>query len=175
MENNTDMNQEQQETIQQEDGQQEAAKTYTQEEVDQMISKRLARERRGQPTTEELTEFREWKKTQKTPAEKEADAQEELKAARSDAETLKRENYLLRQGVSDEDLDYYAFKIGKLVTEDKDFETAAKEFLKEHKPDKKGSASVRVDFGSRLNSSNNGGRNTSSEQMNSLLRRAIGK
>lgn len=175
MENNTDMNQEQQEPIQQEEGQQEEEKRFTQKDYDAAFSKGFAKGRKGMPSEEELTEFREWKKTQKTPAEKEADAQEELKAAKSDAEALKRENYLLRQGVSDEDLDYYAFKIGKLVTEDKDFETAAKEFLKEHKPEKKGSASVRVDFGSRLNGANNGGRNTSNDQMNSLLRRAIGQ
>ena len=59
-----------------------------------------------------------------------------LRAALSRAEErvtqLERERALLSQGVPEEDLDYYMFKIGKLVTGEKDFNTAAKEFLKEH-------------------------------------------
>ena len=60
----------------------------------------------------------------------------ELRAALSRAEErvtqLERERALLSQGVPEEDLDYYVFKIGKLVTGEKDFNTAAKEFLKQH-------------------------------------------
>lgn len=60
----------------------------------------------------------------------------ELRAALSRAEErvtqLERERALLSQGVPEEDLDYYMFKIGKLVTGEKDFNTAAKEFLKQH-------------------------------------------
>ena len=59
----------------------------------------------------------------------------ELRAALSRAEErvtqLERERALLSQGVPEEDLDYYMFKIGKLVTGEKDFNTAAKEFLKQ--------------------------------------------
>jgi hypothetical protein len=44
---------------------------------------------------------------------------------------LERERALLSQGVAEEDLDYYVFKIGKLMTGGKDFDTAAKEFLKQ--------------------------------------------
>lgn len=60
----------------------------------------------------------------------------ELRAALSRAEErvtqLERERALLSQGVPEEDLDYYMFKIGKLVTGEKDFNTATKEFLKQH-------------------------------------------
>lgn len=59
----------------------------------------------------------------------------ELRAALSRAEErvtqLERERTLLSQGVAEEDLDYYVFKIGKLVTGEKDFGAAAKEFLKQ--------------------------------------------
>jgi hypothetical protein len=51
---------------------------------------------------------------------------------------LERERVLLSQGVPEEDLDYYAFKIGKLAGGEKDFETAAKEFLKEHAAQRRG-------------------------------------
>ncbi len=60
----------------------------------------------------------------------------ELKQAQARVEELERERFLLSAGVSEEDLDYYAFKIGRLVTEETDFRTAAKRFLKEHRPAK---------------------------------------
>ena len=53
--------------------------------------------------------------------------------ARERVTQLERERALLSQGVPEEDLDYYVFKIGKLVSEEKDFATAAKEFLKQHR------------------------------------------
>jgi hypothetical protein len=68
-------------------------------------------------------------------ADAEGDGAAELRAALSRAEErltqLERERSLLSQGVAEEDLDYYVFKIGKLVTGEKDFDTAAKEFLKQ--------------------------------------------
>ena len=68
----------------------------------------------------------------------------ELRAARSRAEErvtqLERERALLSQGVPEEDLDYYVFKIGKLMTGEKDFDTAAKEFLKQHGAPRRASA-----------------------------------
>ena len=67
-----------------------------------------------------------------------------LRAALSRAEErvsqLERERSLLSQGVAEEDLDYYVFKIGKLVTEEKDFDTAAKEFLKQRAAVRRASA-----------------------------------
>ena len=56
-----------------------------------------------------------------------------LTRARERVTQLERERDLLSQGVPEEDLDYYVFKIGKLVSEEKDFATAAKEFLKQHR------------------------------------------
>ena len=60
----------------------------------------------------------------------EQDGAEELRAelskARERVTQLERERTLLSQGVPEEDLDYYVFKIGKLVSDEKDFDTAAK-------------------------------------------------
>ena len=68
----------------------------------------------------------------------------ELRAALSRAEErvtqLERERALLSQGVPEEDLDYYVFKIGKLMTGEKDFDTATKEFLKQHGAPRRASA-----------------------------------
>ena len=57
--------------------------------------------------------------------------QAELSKARERVTQLERERTLLSQGVPEEDLDYYVFKIGKLVSDEKDFDTAAREFLKQ--------------------------------------------
>ena len=77
-------------------------------------------------------------------AAEDRDGAEELRAELSKARErviqLERERTLLSQGVPEEDLDYYVFKIGKLVSEEKDFETAAKEFLKQRVSDRRAAA-----------------------------------
>ena len=83
---------------------------------------------------EELPENNEKQTPQ--PAEPAEEETEELRAelsrTRERVTQLERERILLGQGVTEDDLDYYVFKIGKLVSPEKDFDTAAKEFLKEH-------------------------------------------
>ena len=58
----------------------------------------------------------------------------ELDLAREQVTRLERERVLLSRGVPEDDLDYYLFKIGRLVTPEKDFSAAAKDFLKQHRP-----------------------------------------
>ena len=74
----------------------------------------------------------------------ERDGTEELRAelsrARERVTQLERERTLLSQGVPEEDLDYYVFKIGKLVSEEKDFDTAAREFLKQRASERRAAA-----------------------------------
>ena len=66
------------------------------------------------------------------PEENTGELRAELDRTRERVTQLERERILLGQGVPEEDLDYYVFKIGKLVTPEKDFGAAAKEFMKEH-------------------------------------------
>ena len=77
-------------------------------------------------------------------AEEKRDGAEELRAelsrTRERVTQLERERSLLTQGVPEEDLDYYVFKIGKLVSEEKDFEAAAKEFLKQRASERRAAA-----------------------------------
>lgn len=177
-ENVSGQEQEQQEQGQQQQQQQEQGggeKTFTQAEVDTMINTRLARERKNQPSADELAAFRKWKQEQQTPEERQAATQEQIDSARADVSMLKRENFLLRQGVDPEDVDFFAYKITKSMenpNDDDDFEDAAKAFLKEHKAGKHGSSGVRVDLGGRLSGDN--GKKTANQQMNDLLRRARG-
>lgn len=56
---------------------------------------------------------------------------QQLKENQKELEQLKRERFLLSQGIALEDADYYAFKISKTMEEGEAFETAAKQYLKE--------------------------------------------
>lgn len=90
---------------------------------------------RTEPLSEEGAEPRPGPATAPEPAdaaqENSAVLRRELEEAQSRLTHLERERELLLRGVPEEDLDYYVFRIGKLVTEEKDFRTAAKEFLKQ--------------------------------------------
>lgn len=106
------------------------SKTFTQAEVDKIIGERLKRERDKAPTADELKAFGEWKKSQQTEAEKAAEREKELAQALTDAENLRRENAVIKAGVSAEDADYVIFKVGKL---DGEFDANLKDFLTENK------------------------------------------
>lgn len=147
-------------------------KTFTQAEVDTLIGKRLAKAMKGMPDEAELNAFRAWKGNQQTEQQQlntltsERDtARNQLSAAQAELEQYKREKLLLSKGVDQDDVDYYAYKIGKLVTKDKTFEQAAEDFFKENKTGR-----VRVDFGAPLGGGNP--QKTANEQMNALIRGA---
>lgn len=152
-------------------------KTFTQAELDSIVRKRLAKAMKGIPAEEELTAFRKWKENQRTEQEKqEARAKElsetkaALTAAQAELEQHRREKFLLSKGVPAEDVDYYAFKIGKLVTDAVDFETAAEQYIKEHAPQEpsQGQSGIRVDFTAPL--SGGGHPMTLNERINNILR-----
>ena len=145
--------------------QEQEVKTFTQEEVDEIVSKRIARERKNLPSAEELAAYRDWKNSQ-TPKDETA-TQNDLDSALAEMEMTRRENYLLRQGIDPEDVDYYVYKISKSMDGETDFEDAAKEFLKTHKKPK---SAVTIDTGARLNA--NSGKKTANEVMNALIRGA---
>ena len=145
-------------------------KNYTQAELDAIVASRLEQERKTMPGTEELNAFRSWKEQQQTEAERmqaitreRDEANEALKAANAKAEQYDRERILLTMGISAEDVDYYAFKIGKMVTDTRNFAAAAKDFFKD-----KSTPRVRFDTTGGMN-----GRpaaKTAGQTMNDLIR-----
>lgn len=148
-------------------------KTFTQAELDTIVAKRLAKAQKGMPSDEELTAFRAWKDSQQTEQQKwdalknERDtAKTELTAAQAKIEQYEREKLLIGKGVSADDVDYYAFKIGKLVNDSKTFEQAATEFFTVNQPRN----TVRVDTGASLAGGN--AKKTPSDEMNALIRGA---
>ena len=151
------------------DEQPEEEKKFTQAEVDALINKRYAKWKKDMPSDEELSAFREYQKAHQSDDAKLKDIESARDSAQTELEMAKRENFLLKQGVSADDVDYYVYKITKSMDEDDEFEDAAKKFLKEHKPKN----SVRFDTGARFNGGSNGKKNAN-EQMNDLLRAARG-
>lgn len=150
-------------------------KTFTQTEVDAIVVKRLAKAMKGMPDEAELTAFRGWKENQQTEQERwntlttERDtARNELSSARAELEQMKREKILISKGVSTDDVDYYAYKIGKMVTDEKDFEQAATEFFaeKEHNS----TSTVKVSFGGGFG--DGGVKKSANDEMNALIRGA---
>lgn len=146
-------------------------KTFTQAELDTIVGKRIAKAMKGVPEKEELDAFYKWKESQQTEKEKwdtmtreRDESKAALTAAQAELEQYKREKFLLGKGVPAEDVDYYAFKIGKLVTDTVDFEKAAETYLKDNPP----AGTVHVDLSAPLG----GGRpaQNANETMNSLIR-----
>lgn len=158
----------------------QGGRTYTQAEVDTLVNQRVAAATQGFPSAEELTAFRSWQQSQQQNQQNAGggataaltkerdDARRDLAAANAKVEQFERESFLRGKGVPEADLDYYAFKIGQLVTKDKTFEAAAGDYLKEHKPQTRG---VRMDTSAKVGGSG-GGESTANETMNAILRGA---
>lgn len=144
--------------------------TFTQADVDRIVASRLARATKDMPSNEELSAYRSWKATQQTEADKISEISKERDTAKADLEKangkiakLEQEKLLTSKGIAAEDVDYYRFKIGQMVTETKDFTACAEEFLKEKKANR-----AKVDMGGSLDGTAK--KMTTNEQMNALIR-----
>lgn len=146
-------------------------RTFTQSEVDTIVGRRVARAMKDMPGSEELSRFRAWESTQQNQQntintlthERDTNAAA-LATAQAELEQMKRERVLLSKGVSAEDVEYYAFKIGKLVTDKVTFEAAAEQFFQENKP----RGTVRVNMTAPIDGGQ--GRKTENEAMNAIIR-----
>ncbi len=144
--------------------------TFTQAQVDALVArekaKAEAKAKKGMPSAEELAAFRAWQADHQSDEDKLGSAIKERDEARAKVEQYERERVLLSKGVPAEDIDYYAYKIGKTLTEGKDFKTAAEEYLAAHPIN-----TVKVDTGAALGSGPVS--KTTNEQMNTVIRSAF--
>ena len=118
---------------------QEQDKTFSQAEVDRIITDRLTRERKKYPTDEELNGYRQWVKDHETIDDRlnklvrERDGlAADVQRLTSEVENGRRSQLLLSRGASADDVEFHAYKIGKLVTDDLPFEQAAEQYIQEH-------------------------------------------
>lgn len=98
----------------------------TKEEAQKMVNSALAKKL---PPKEEMEAFKQWKESQKTEADKQAETLKELETLRQEKLNTQRENALLKKGINVDDIDYVMFKVGKMEGE---FDENLVEFLKEN-------------------------------------------
>lgn len=141
-------------TTNQNEGQ--AEKTFTQEELNKIVQERLDKEKKKMPSKEDLKAFRDWKESQKTEAEKQAEKEAEYQKALNELNNLKQTNAVLEAGVNKEDVDYVIFKVSKMEGE---FEENLTKFLKDNPKYKESEPEVQKATGAqvkKINSQNDG-------------------
>lgn len=104
-------------------------KTFTQKELDDVVESRLAKYKKTMPSKEELSEFKNWKESQKTEKEKQDEKEKEYQKTVSKKEELEKILSIRDAGVSKEDADYVLFKLSKM---DGNFNDNMSDFLKEN-------------------------------------------
>lgn len=90
--------------------------------ADSIVAKKLAK----MPSKEELQKYNEWKESQKTEFDKQAETLQKLANLENEKLSFQRENALLKKGVNSNDLDYVLFKVSKM---DGEFDTNLELFL----------------------------------------------
>lgn len=143
---------------------QPAGRTYTQEQLDAIIDRAQKRATKGLFTPEQM----QAKDTTIATLTGERDSANADKAAlQAELDELKHEKFLAGKGVSADMREFYAYKIGKLVTDKKTFEQAAEEYIKDNPP----AGTVRMSTGGGVG----GGSHqppSSNDVMNALIRGA---
>lgn len=124
------------ENTQEESGHQDM---ITKAEAQKMADGMLARKMKGMPTKEELSEFREWKESQKTEEEKKTEADEARLKQMQEQEELKdqlleyqRKDKATSCGVPLKYAGYVVYEVSKGLQENDDFDDALSAFLEKH-------------------------------------------
>lgn len=157
--------------------------TYTYEQLEEIAAARtskaeraaIANYLRGKGMSEDdiTIAIDDFKEKQKANQPDISAIERERDEARREAEQLKHEKVLNGKGVKPEFIEYVAFKVSKMVTDKKNFETAADEFLKENALYCGTGQGYRVSTGSSAGSS--AGTETKNEQINTMIRNAFGR
>ena len=140
-------------------------RTFTQEQLDAIISRERAKATKGWFTAEQM----QAKDTSISSLTTERDkARSDLNALQAKYDALNHEKYLSGKGVPADMLEFYAFKIGKLVDDKKTFEQAAEEYLQENPP----AGTVRMSTGGGVNNGGGSQPQKPNDIMNALIRGA---
>lgn len=162
------------------DGNSGGQATYSYEQAEEIANARAQRaeqsalrsyfQQQGM-TQEQITQaISDFKEKQKANQPNVSALEKERDDALAEVAQYKNEKTLAEKGVKPEDLDYVAFKVNQLVTDKKDFKTAADEFLKEN-PRFTGQTykmSTGVTSGSAAS-----GTETKNESINNMIRNAF--
>lgn len=140
-------------------------RTFTQEQLDAIIARERTKATKGLFTADQMAA----KDTSISNLTTERDnAQAENARLQAELDGLKNEKFLVSKGVPADMVDFYAFKIGKLVTDKKNFEQAADEYLKENPP----ANVVKVSTGGGVGGNGGGQPTKPNDIMNAIFRSA---
>ena len=153
----------QQATQQTQQQEQPAGRTYTQEQLDAIIDRAQKRATKGMFTKEQM----DAKDSSIAALTTERDAANADKAKlQEQLDALTHEKFLGTKGVPEDMREFYAYKIGKLMTEGKTFEQAAEEYIKDHPP----AGTVRMSTGGGVSKSGGTPPKNTNDKMNALIR-----
>lgn len=141
-------------------------KLFTQADLDRIVQDRLSRAK-SQPDEQELAEFRKWKSSQKTQAQKDAESAAALAAANAEIAKLKMQAKVSAAEVKPEFAEFVTAQI--LAMDGKDVDANIKAYKKDH-PQYFGAAVVVKKSTSPALNGGNGGEATTNDIMNALFR-----
>ena len=154
-----------QQTQQQEQTVNLGLRTFTQEQLDAIIQRERNKAVKGLFTAEQM----QAKDASIATLTADRDATKaDLAKVQAQLDALNHEKFLAGKGVPSEMLEFYAFKIGKLVDDKKTFEQAAEDYLKDNPP----SGTVRMSTGGGVNNGGGGKPQQPNDIMNALIRGA---
>lgn len=150
----------------------EPEKTFTQDQVNQMIADRVAREKRNLPSDVDMKEFREWKKSRQTDAEKMAALEAELTKAKAELTLANNTSAVSNAECRPEFTEFVTDRVSKM---EGDFEKNLASYKKEHPQYFGGAVNTRTLSSSPRMSGNATQDSDFNSKMNEALRRAAGK
>ena len=108
---------------------QKSEKTFTQSEFKEALKNEVARKTKNLPSKEELKEFNDWKESQKTEAEKQAEVLKENEALKNKILELENIQVVANAGV---DSKFQKFVFSEVSGLEGDFEENLKDYIKEN-------------------------------------------
>ena len=140
-------------------------RTFTQEQLDAIIARERSKATKGWFSAEAMAA----KDNSITTLTSERDAAKAENAKlKAELDGYKNQKFLAEKGVPADMLEFYAFKIGKLVSDDKPFNKAAEEYLKDNPP----AGTVRMSTGGGVNQGGGSQSQKPNDIMNALIRGA---
>ena len=140
-------------------------RTFTQEQLDAIIARERSKAVKGLFTAEQM----QAKDDSISALTSERDiANANLAKLQAEVDSYKNEKFLTTKGVPADMVEFYAFKIGKLVNDKTTFEQAAEQYFKDNPP----AGTVRVSTGGGVNGNSGGQPKSPNEKMNALIRSA---
>ena len=142
-------------------------RTFTQAQINAIVAREKTKATKGLVSAEDMAAK---DATIATLTSERDTARADLQKAQDELESFKREKILTGKGVPAEDVEFYSFKIAKLVNEDTTFEQSTDMVLAQYPP--RASHATRISTGGSLAGGTPHRAETPNEKINKMLRGA---